>query len=165
MKRIVGSGVLAISGLAAILAAGPASAATAAAPSGRTAPAGATAASGSAVQHGSSDARLTGKTCRTFSNGTGDLCLFYLSGYHGSRVGLYTNDPTLWDNHFRTIGRGRGQIVANNSESAYNNDTIYNVNVCTDVNWSGVCGAIGPRSGGNFTSSYNNNVESFYFDN
>lgn len=164
MKRILGSGVLAVSGIAAVLAAAPASAATAA-PQVRTAVPGVSAASGPAVQHQTDGAQRTGKTCRTFSNGTGDLCLFYLPGYRGSRIGIYANDASLWDNHFRTVGRGRGRIVANNAESVYNNDTIYTANLCTDVNYGGVCGALWPRSGGTLTSTYYDNVESLYFTN
>lgn len=95
----------------------------------------------------------------------GDLGLWYYNsslGY-GSLYDTSHNDNWLFDNHFISSGAGRGQVVANNSEFAWNRDPHTTVIVCTGYNYTGSCGTIAPNAYGNFTSTYENNVESVYW--
>ena len=95
----------------------------------------------------------------------GDLGLYYFDsadGY-GSLYDTSHNDPWLFDNHFISSGAGKGQVVANNSEFAWNRDPHTTVIVCTGYNYTGSCGTIGPNVYGNFTSTYSNKVESVYW--
>jgi hypothetical protein len=102
-------------------------------------------------------------SCNAYTSGTGDLCLWYFSGYGGSRVDFYYSDSNLWTNVFLSAGSGQGAVVANNSESAYNYDSIYTAWVCTSTSYNGSCGYILPRRGGNFVPTYFNNSESLYW--
>jgi hypothetical protein len=114
------------------------------------------------LRAGALPAHLDG-TCNFYLSGTGDLCLWYFSGYSGSRVDFYSADNSLWTNVFLTAGSGQGANVANNSESAYNYDAIWTAWVCTSTNQNGSCGYIRPRTGGNFNATYFNNTESLHW--
>ena len=107
----------------------------------------------------SANAMLT-RDCYVYSNGTGDLCLWYLQNFSGSRGGVYYNDSNLSDNYFATPGWGQNQTMANNAESAYNYDYYYTSHQYTGVNYTGYHGYISPRNGGNFVWPFSNNVES-----
>jgi len=100
-------------------------------------------------------------SCYSYSNGTGDFCQWYLVNYTQSRGGLYYSDANFWDNYFVTAGWGQGQRIANNAESDYNYDRYLTARVATYTNYQGVLGDVRPRTGGNFTSTFKNNVESF----
>jgi hypothetical protein len=162
---------------AGIIAAGqPASAATGGAPaagggaatSGSTsapAPAGGIAAAGittraSRNSGGVSAAHVDGQ-CNLYSNGDGDLCLWFFQNFGGSHADFFFADSNLNDNRFNSPGAGQNAIVGNNSESAWNYDRHLTAKVFTGVNFTGTSGTISPSSGGNFTSTFNNNVESF----
>ncbi|MCM3922513.1 peptidase inhibitor family I36 protein [Frankia sp. AiPs1] len=157
---------------AGIIAAGqPASAATGGggATSGSTsapaAPAGGIAAAGittKATRNGGgvSAAHVDG-LCNLYSNGDGDLCLWYLSNFGGSHADFFFADSNLNDNRFNSPGAGQGAIVGNNSESAWNYDRHLTARVYNGVNYTGPSGTISPSSGGNFTPTFANNVESF----
>ncbi len=95
----------------------------------------------------------------------GDLGLWYFDSAHGygSLYDTSHNDNWLFDNHFISSGAGRGSVVANNSEFAWNRDPHTTVIVCTGYNYTGSCGTIAPNTSGNFTSTYSNNVESVYW--
>lgn len=110
--------------------------------------------------HAGSVTALLTKDCYVYSDGTGDLCLWYLPGFSGSRGGVYYNDSNLWDNYFATPGWGQNQTMANNAESAYNYDYYYTSHQYTGVNYTGYHGYISPRNGGNFVWPFSNNVES-----
>ncbi|MEJ3743698.1 hypothetical protein WEI85_10450 [Actinomycetes bacterium KLBMP 9797] len=99
--------------------------------------------------------------CNQYSDGTGDLCLWWFQNYTGSRADFYFADSNLNDNVFITAGSGQGSPVGNLSESDWNYDLIYGARVCTGINGAGTCGTVPPGSGGNFNSTYRNNVESF----
>ena len=95
----------------------------------------------------------------------GDLGLYYYDsslGY-GSLYDTSHNDNWLFDNHFISSGAGKGSVVANNSEFAWNRDPHTTVIVCTGYNYTGSCGTIAPNVYGNFTSTYSNKVESVYW--
>jgi hypothetical protein len=101
--------------------------------------------------------------CDQFSNGTGDLCLWWGSaarGVFGSMSDFYFADSDLFDNVFLTAGLGQGSTVANNSESTCNRDLIYTAWVYTGVNFTGTSGYVAPGVCGDFTSTFKNNVES-----
>jgi hypothetical protein len=94
---------------------------------------------------------------------TGDLCLWYFSGFQGSTVDFFSGDDNLWDNVFLSAGAGQGATVANNSESAWNYDPTFTAWTCTGTFQSGDCGWILPNSGGDFLTLYFNNVESIHW--
>jgi Peptidase inhibitor family I36 len=98
--------------------------------------------------------------CYAYSDGTGDLCLWYYYNYSGSRGGIYSNDISLWDDSFTTSGSGQGAIMANNTESFWNYDHIWTAFGCTGVVFTGSCGYAKPWTGGNFSSTFVNNLES-----
>lgn len=100
--------------------------------------------------------------CNAYAS-TGDLCMWYLQNYVGSASDFYVADSNLWDNYFLTPGWGQNQTVANNAESDWNYDSTYTAWVCTGVSYTGTCGFIPPNSGGNFSTTYKNNVESLYW--
>jgi len=140
------------------------SAAAPAAVTGRTAPK-AGAKTATPLSGGSLTAHQDG-ACNDYGNwygSTGDLCLWYLSNFVGSSSDFYSADNNLWNNYFLTPGWGQGQTVANNAESDWNYDSTYTAWVCTGVDYTGVCGYIPPDSGGNFSSTFKNNVESLYW--
>ncbi len=110
-------------------------------------------------QGGVRGAELDG-VCNTYSSGYGDLCLWYLQNYTGSRADFYFGDSNLNDNTFITPGAGQGARVGNNAESDWNYDRHLTARVYTGVNFTGVAGDIPPYTGGNFTSTFRNNVES-----
>ncbi|WP_255355759.1 peptidase inhibitor family I36 protein [Frankia sp. CpI1-P] len=96
-----------------------------------------------------------------YSNGDGDLCLWYFRNYGGSHADFFFSDNNLNNNTFSSPGAGQGARVGNNSESAWNYDQHLTARVYTGVNSTGTWGTIAPSSGGNFTSTFINNVESF----
>jgi hypothetical protein len=99
--------------------------------------------------------------CNLYSNGDGDFCLWYLAGFVGSKADFFVADSNLNNNTFITAGAGQGQVVGNNAESDFNYDLNLGARVCTGINSTGTCGTVPPNSGGNFNSTYKNNVESF----
>ncbi|HEY5785269.1 MAG TPA: hypothetical protein VIT65_10870 [Microlunatus sp.] len=111
---------------------------------------------------GSVTAAVT-RNCYAYSNGTGDLCLWYYQNYTGSRGGSYGSDANLSDNYFASTGSGQNQSMTNNSESTFNYDYIYTSVVWTNNNYTGTSGTLAPRAGGNWTSTYKNNVQSLYW--
>ena len=100
-------------------------------------------------------------TCNLYSNGDGDFCLWYLAGLVGSKADFFISDSNLNNNTFVTAGSGQGQVVGNNAESDFNYDLNLGARVCTGTSGSGTCGTVPSNSGGNFNSTYKNNVESF----
>jgi hypothetical protein len=102
-------------------------------------------------------------SCNLYADGTGDLCMWYLSGFSGSYVDFYFGDDNLWDNVFLSPGAGQGSVVANNAESAWNYDTIYTAWVCDYTYQQGACGYVLPWSGGNFVYPWFNGVESLHW--
>ncbi|CAJ63670.1 hypothetical protein; putative signal peptide [Frankia alni ACN14a] len=110
--------------------------------------------------HGISAQHLDG-ACNLYSNGDGDLCLWYLQSYGGSHADFFYSDNDLNNNTFSSPGAGQGARVGNNSESAWNYDQHLTARVYTGVNSTGTAGTIAPSSGGNFTPTFINNVESF----
>lgn len=90
----------------------------------------------------------------------GELCLYYLRDYRGSRSDFYLRDPSLWNNWFIAAGSGQGQVVANNSESFWNRDRVRSWWVYTGANYTGVRGLVRPGQYGNFSSTFINNVDS-----
>ena len=109
--------------------------------------------------------RVTGDACSLYGDGHGDLCLWYLSGFTGSRTGFLRDDSNLVDDVFRSAGAGQGSSTTNNAESDWNYDRFNTVFVATSPGFTGSVGFIGPNSGGNFSSTYKNNVESLYWAN
>lgn len=103
------------------------------------------------------------RSCYSYSNGTGDLCLWYFQNYSGSRGGVYSSDSNLVDNYFATLGSGQYRSMTNNTESDFNYDYYYRAVVATSPGYYGYRGTINPRTGGNFNSTYVNNVESVYW--
>jgi uncharacterized MAPEG superfamily protein len=101
--------------------------------------------------------------CYAYSNGRGDFCLWYLTNYTQSRGGVGSNDSNLVNNYFVTSGSGQGSSLTNNTESDYNYDSYYTAKVTTSPNYYGYVGSVRPRTGGNFNSTYTNNVESIYW--
>jgi len=101
--------------------------------------------------------------CYAYSNGRGDFCLWYLTNYTQSRGGVGSNDSNLVNNYFVTSGSGQGSSLTNNAESDYNYDSYYTAKVTTSPNYYGYVGSVRPRTGGNFNSTYTNNVESIYW--
>ncbi|ABW11798.1 conserved hypothetical protein [Parafrankia sp. EAN1pec] len=99
--------------------------------------------------------------CNLYSNGDGDLCLWYFQNYSGSHADFFFSDSNLNNNQFNSPGAGQGSWVGNNSESVWNYDRHLTARVYTGVNYTGTNGTIAPNSGGNFTSTFRNNVESF----
>ncbi|WP_261556694.1 peptidase inhibitor family I36 protein [Frankia tisae] len=109
---------------------------------------------------GGSTAHIDG-VCNLYRTGDGDLCLWYFQKYRGSHADFYISDNNLNNNTFNSPGTGQGSRVGNNSESAWNYDQYLTARVYTGVNSTGTWGIISPSSGGNFTSTFINNVESF----
>ena len=105
----------------------------------------------------------TGDTCSAYSDGHGDFCMWYLSNFTGSRTGFLRNDANLVDDRFVSTGSGSGALVTNNAESDWNYDRFATVFVATSPNYTGFIGSVGPNTGGNFSSTYKNNVESLYW--
>src|SRR5215213_736286 len=105
----------------------------------------------------------TGDGCSAYSDGHGDFCLWYLSNFTGSRTGFLRNDANLADDTFVGAGSGLGSTVTNNAESDWNYDRFATVFVATSPGYTGSIGFVGPSSGGNFSSTYKNNVESLYW--
>jgi len=105
----------------------------------------------------------TGDGCSSYSDGHGDFCMWYLSNYAGSVTGFLRNDANLSDDTFVGAGSGQGATVNNNAESDWNYDRFSTVYVATSPGYTGSVGFVGPWSGGNFSSTYKNNVESLYW--
>ena len=105
----------------------------------------------------------TGDVCSAYSDGHGDLCLWYFSNFTGSRTGFLRNDANLSDDRFVSAGSGQGQTVTNNAESAWNYDRFVTAWAATSPNFGGSNGFISPNSGGNFTATYKNNTESIFW--
>ncbi len=105
----------------------------------------------------------TGDGCSSYSDGHGDLCLWYFSSYSGSATGFLRNDANLADDKFVGAGTGQGSLVTNNAESGWNYDRFATVYVATSPGYTGSVGYISPWSGGNLNSTYKNNVESIYW--
>jgi len=101
--------------------------------------------------------------CHLYANGTGDVCLYYLSNFVGSLADFYSNDSNLWNNYFLSPGAGQGSVVANNAESVWNRDLIYTAYLCVGTNYTAPCGWVAPGAYGNLNSTYKNNVESLYW--
>jgi hypothetical protein len=102
--------------------------------------------------------------CNIYPNGTGDLCLWYLVNFVGASVDFYYSDNNLGNNAFiRPPNPGLGAVVANNTESGVNYDSIYTAWGCTGVNYTGLCGFARPHARGNITPAFKNNVESIYW--
>lgn len=101
--------------------------------------------------------------CDLYSDGTGEMCLWFLANFSNSMDDLYFNDGNLSDNFFRTPGAGLGQSVINNAESDWNRDTIFTAQVWTGLNFTGTSGVVPPTGFGNFNSTFVNNVESLQF--
>jgi hypothetical protein len=89
--------------------------------------------------------------------------MWYLSNFTGSRTGFLRNDRNLADDRFVGAGLGQGQTVTNNAESDWNYDRFNTVYVATSPGFTGSIGFVGPSSGGNFNSTYKNQVESLYW--
>jgi hypothetical protein len=102
-------------------------------------------------------------SCYAYTNGTGDFCQWYFQNYSASRGGIYSNDSNLSDNLFVTAGSGQYSSITNNAESDYNYDYYYTAHVTTSPNYYGSVGYVSPRTGGNFNSTFKNNVESLYW--
>jgi Peptidase inhibitor family I36 len=98
--------------------------------------------------------------CDRYANGTGELCLWWLLDFHGGLYDTFDDDATLFDNRFIVPAPGGGQVVANNTESVYNNDLVYTARVFTGVNYTGAHGTLAPAASGNLTSTFINNIES-----
>ena len=98
--------------------------------------------------------------CDAYGN-YGELCLYY-TGFSSSLADFYYSDGNLGDNRFVSPGAGQGQVVANNSESAWNRDLVYGWTVYTGAHRTGTPGYIAPGEWGRFTSTFINNVESIY---
>ncbi|MCK9895321.1 peptidase inhibitor family I36 protein [Frankia sp. AgB32] len=172
MRRglVVAFGGLALAGVVAV--GQPASAASPVNTSGPVPPAAVSAVGAASAAQTSATARNQGGgvrashldgVCNTYSSGYGDLCLWYLQNYTGSHADFYFGDGNLNDNYFNSPGAGQGQRVGNNSESDWNYDRHLTARVFTGVNYTGVAGDIAPYTGGNFNSTFRNNVESFYW--
>ena len=116
-----------------------------------------------AATGGASTAAAATRSCYVYSNGTGDFCQWWLVNYTGSRGGVFSNDSNLSDNYFATAGGGQYSTMRNNAESDYNYDRYYTAKVATSINYYGYVGIVSPRTGGNYNSTYKNNVESLYW--
>jgi len=95
----------------------------------------------------------------------GDLCLYYLfsqQGY-GSAYDTAHNDQNLFNNHFITVGSGRGGVAANNARAYWNRDPNAYAYVCTGANYTGSCGWLAPNAWGNLNSTYADNTEAVYW--
>jgi hypothetical protein len=106
---------------------------------------------------------LRAEACYAYSDGTGDLCLWYLQSYAGSRGGFYNNDANLNDDVFVTAGSGQYSHIGNNAESVWNYDHYWTAWLATSPNFTGSIGYVKPYTGGNLSSTYKNNTESFYW--
>jgi cytoskeletal protein RodZ len=100
--------------------------------------------------------------CYVYTDATGDLCSWYFRGWSGSRGGVHYSDYNLVDNYFPTAGSGAGATMTNNAESIYNYDYIYKKRLFTGYGYTGAYGDQPTRSGGDYTTTYINNVESLY---
>jgi hypothetical protein len=93
----------------------------------------------------------------------GEFVQWYLPNYtHGCLDSQY-GDYSLWDDYFRSCGQGSGGVgsrVANNAMSDWNYDSTYTAVVYTGYGYTGAYGYVRPNTGGNYNSSYTNNVES-----
>jgi Peptidase inhibitor family I36 len=105
----------------------------------------------------------TADLCSSYSDGHGDLCLWYFSNFSGSSAGFLRNDANLVDDRFTSVGSGQSSLVTNNAESVWNYDRFKTAYVATSPGYTGFVGFLSPWSGGNFTSTYRNNVESLYW--
>jgi len=97
---------------------------------------------------------------------TGEFVQWYFSGYSGGCEDDFSGDATFFNDTFKNCGQGAsgvGAVVANNTESDWNYDPSFTAHVCTGTNSTGTCGFILPNSGGNFSTTYKNNVESLYW--
>jgi hypothetical protein len=101
-------------------------------------------------------------SCYVYSNYRGDLCSFYLQNYGGSRGGYFYASSDMRYNYFVTSGWGYGSWTSNKAESVYNYDYYYPYRVFTNANYTGYYGPINPRTGGNYSETYRNGVESAY---
>jgi hypothetical protein len=93
----------------------------------------------------------------------GYMCFWYYSNYGGSKGGFGSNDNNFADYYFVGPGAGQGASMANNSESYYNYNTEKTAVVFTSPDYIGSWMQVPPLHGGNFDSTYGDNVESFYW--
>lgn len=107
----------------------------------------------------SANASLT-EACYVYSNGSGDLCLWSLQNFSGSRGGVYYSDPNLWDNYFATPAPGQGLPMANKSGTACNYDSYYTAILYTGVNYTGYSLSLSPHTCVNLVWPFLNNVKS-----
>jgi Peptidase inhibitor family I36 len=105
----------------------------------------------------------TADLCSSYPDGHGDLCMWYFSGFTGSSAGFLRNDANLVDDRFVSVGSGQSSLVTNNAESVWNYDRFKTAFVATSPGYTGFVGFVSPWSGGNFSSTYRNNVESLYW--
>jgi Peptidase inhibitor family I36 len=108
-------------------------------------------------------ARAVPQAVRDGACNEGDACLWYLSDFRGSVYDNSHNEPNLVNNRFISAGLGQLAQVGNDAESVFNQDGAVALVVCTGPNYTGTCGTVPPFTGGTLTSTYFNNVESFYW--
>lgn len=97
---------------------------------------------------------------------TGEFVQWYFTGYSGGCEDDYSSDVSFWNDYFKNCGQGAsgvGSLVRNNTESDFNYDYSWTAHVCTGTYYTGSCGIVSPRTGGNFNSTFKNNVESLYW--
>src|SRR4051812_28118047 len=98
-------------------------------------------------------------TCQDFNHG--DLCVWFLRDFQGSKVGFGINLDYV--NHLFVkagSGAGAGQQVANNSESFFNYSHTHTARLWTGPDFTGTSLDVRPQTGGNFGSAFMDNVES-----
>jgi hypothetical protein len=94
---------------------------------------------------------------------TGEFVQWYFTGYSGGCEDDYYADSNFAGDTFKNCGQGTagvGATVTNNTESDFNYDPTYTAVVYTGANFTGASGSVLPHRGGNYNSTFKNNVES-----
>jgi hypothetical protein len=89
---------------------------------------------------------------------SGDMCLYYLTGFRGPIFDLFVSDNDFSDDRFP----GTSIPANDNTESGSNHDT-YTWYLYTGANRTGYRGTSAPGSSGNFAPTFKNTISSGYW--
>lgn len=90
---------------------------------------------------------------------SGEFCLWYNPNFSNGIFDMYYSDSNLHDNRF--IGNS-GQIVGNNSASAWNNDSL-RWYVCDGTGYTGCTGWYDPGDSNSQMTNWRNIISSVHY--